>query len=152
MIIFGSRLFGKVDAVPGMFHVATKFFHINFLPLIPTGSWLVVDQDGSSWRGVEIPVSMKSVAVAWIRFLLCCFALFGLIFGLTGSSKGGVFISLLGLGGFIGSYYWSWIARADGERAVELAQLGGLNPDAVDHIRALYGMPTLARFRPPPQP
>lgn len=151
MIIFGTRLFGKVDAVPGMFHVATKFFHINFLPLIPTGSWLVVDQNGSSWRGVEIPVSMKSVAVAWIRFLLCCFTLFGFIFGFAGPSTGSTFVGLLGLGGFIGSYYWSWIAKADGERALELAQLAGLGQDAVDHIRAVYGMPALARFRPPPQ-
>jgi hypothetical protein len=151
LIVFGTRLFGKVDAVPGMFHVATKFFHINFLPLVPTGSWLVVEQDGSRWRGVEIPVSMKSVAVAWIRFMLCCFALFGFIFGLVGSAPGSLLVGMLGLGGFIGSYYWSWIAKADGERAVELAQLAGMGQDAVDHIRRVYGMPTLARFRPPPQ-
>jgi hypothetical protein len=38
IIVWGSRLYGKVDAVPGLFHVATRFGHIWYLPLIPMGS------------------------------------------------------------------------------------------------------------------
>jgi hypothetical protein len=33
---FGQRNFGKVDCVAGVFYVVTQFFHINFLPLIPS--------------------------------------------------------------------------------------------------------------------
>jgi hypothetical protein len=139
-MIYGTRLFGKVDAVPGMFHVATKFFHINFMPLIPTQGWLVVERDGSDWKGIAIPVSMKSVLVAWIRLVLFWCALLGLLNALAGSLVP-LTIGLLGLVGFIGSYRWSWISTADVERAMELAQQAGLGPEAVNHIRLVYGLP-----------
>jgi len=38
VIVWGSRLYGKVDVVPGFFHVATRFGHVYYLPLIPTQS------------------------------------------------------------------------------------------------------------------
>lgn len=67
IIIWGSRLYGKVDEVPGMFHVATKFGHLWYIPLIPMGSHLVVQRTGQGWRGVPIGLSGKSVLVAWLR-------------------------------------------------------------------------------------
>lgn len=69
MIMFGTRLFGAVDQVPGVFHVATKFFHLNFIPLIPTGSVLILDKtltDGEL-LGVETGLSFKSVLAGWVR-------------------------------------------------------------------------------------
>lgn len=154
MIIFGTRLFGKVDKVPGLFHVATKFAHVNFLPLIPLEGWLVLEQDGSQWRGLQIPISMKSVAVAWIRFLLGCAALFCFLFGFIGSSRssGGasmIVVGLLSLGALIGSYFWSWIAHADAERALELATLAGMTDEGLDRLRVMYGLPVAARARVP---
>ena len=38
--VFGSRLYGKVDNVKGLFHVATKFGHFDYFPLFPMGSWV----------------------------------------------------------------------------------------------------------------
>ncbi len=67
MVIYGSRLYGKVDVVPGLGHVATKFFHIDYVPLVPTETWLVTQQSGKSWRGVKVGLSAKSVFVAWAR-------------------------------------------------------------------------------------
>jgi hypothetical protein len=66
MIVFGLRKFGWVDQVEGLGTVATTFFHIMFVPLIPTGSHLMVDDD----RGISVPLSMKSVLVAWFRSFL----------------------------------------------------------------------------------
>ncbi|QRN93605.1 hypothetical protein JRI60_31070 [Archangium violaceum] len=40
----GTWLFGKVDVVPELGHVATKFFHINLVPLVPIESYFVVVQ------------------------------------------------------------------------------------------------------------
>ena len=69
LVIFGSRMFGKTDVVPGVCHVVTKFFHINFLPLIPLESYVVItgsDKDGS-FRGKQIGMCLKSVLTAWAR-------------------------------------------------------------------------------------
>jgi hypothetical protein len=75
MIFVGTRLFGKVHHVPGHFYVATRFAHVNFIPLVPTGSWLVQDGTHSSgltasrWRGWQLPgVHWRSVGMAWLRF------------------------------------------------------------------------------------
>jgi hypothetical protein len=67
IIIWGSRLYGKVDEVPGMFHVATKFGHLWYIPLIPMGSHLIIEQTGRGWRGVPLGLSGKSVLAAWLR-------------------------------------------------------------------------------------
>jgi hypothetical protein len=66
-VVFGSRLYGKVDHVKGLFHVATKFGHLDYFPLFPMGSWVVTEQSGNGWRGVPIPVSIKSVFMGWLR-------------------------------------------------------------------------------------
>ncbi len=42
--IFGMRMFGQTDRVPGVFHVATRFFHICFVPLYPMKSILVLEE------------------------------------------------------------------------------------------------------------
>jgi hypothetical protein len=74
MIIVGVRNFGGTDQVPGLFHVQTRFFHFDFIPLVPLGSYLMIDvrsmNDARRKRlAIEIPVSIKSIAVAWVRFL-----------------------------------------------------------------------------------
>ena len=78
--VFGSRLYGKVDNVKGLFHVATKFGHFDYFPLFPMGSWLVTEKDGNGWRGIPIPVSLKSVLMGWMRAV----ALFALAGGIAG--------------------------------------------------------------------
>ena len=91
MFIFGTRLFGKVDAVPGLGHVATKFFHINFLPLIPLEGWFVLGQEGNQWRGRAIPMSGKSVLTAWMRFATFCLGVaFLFIAAVRAATKGGL--------------------------------------------------------------
>ena len=67
IFIFGTRLFGKVDEVPGHFHVATEFFHFDYVPLFPVKSWIVTSQDAGRWNGVEIPICRKSMMLAWSR-------------------------------------------------------------------------------------
>jgi hypothetical protein len=65
--IFGTRCFGKVDHVPGQFYVATRFFHVNFVPLIPLGSYIIFE---GTDRGKPIGLSLKSLALAWGRWML----------------------------------------------------------------------------------
>lgn len=63
MIVWGTRRFGWVDEVEGLGTVATTFFHLMFVPLIPLSTWLMIDDE----RGIPMPMSLKSVLVAWVR-------------------------------------------------------------------------------------
>jgi hypothetical protein len=66
-LIMGTRLYGKVDETPKLWHVATNFFHVYYCPLIPTGSYAVFDKQGDNFRGVPIRLNFRSVLVAWLR-------------------------------------------------------------------------------------
>jgi hypothetical protein len=67
IIIWGSKFYGKTDEVPGLFHVATQFGHLWYIPLFPMGSHLVLEERDSLWRGIGIPLSLKSVLLGWGR-------------------------------------------------------------------------------------
>lgn len=77
MFIIGTRLLGTTNEVPGLFHVATRFFHFNFLPLVPLQSYVIIEGTstptilGSRQRGVAIPLDCKSISVAWGRAIGC---------------------------------------------------------------------------------
>ena len=64
IIVWGSGLYGDVDAIPGIGKVATKFGHLYYLPLIPTGSHFIFQQTTDGWSGVPIGWSMKSIFMA----------------------------------------------------------------------------------------
>lgn len=66
---YGERPYGKCDVVPELFYVATWFFHINFVPLVPLGTRLVLGKSGNSYRMMKIPLSIRSLGYAWLRTL-----------------------------------------------------------------------------------
>ena len=77
LFIFGLRLFGSTDRVEcrgrdnekkPLFHVATQFFHINFISLCPCTPYLVLDFTERK-GAVKIPLSCKSVCISWLRCL-----------------------------------------------------------------------------------
>lgn len=141
MIVFGTRLFGKVDAVPGLGHVATKFFHVNYVPLVPTASWLVIEESGNDWRGCEIPLSTKSVMVAWLRLGLFVAGTALTVLGLVQNGGVNVLDVVLGVaafGGLIGTYFWKGLAKADVERAMQLARHAGVTDEGVEQLRQSY--------------
>lgn len=59
---YGTRLSGKVDACAGSY-VATRFFHIYYIPLIPLSSWLVLGED----RAMPMPMQWRSVLAGYLR-------------------------------------------------------------------------------------
>jgi hypothetical protein len=69
IIITGERLYGKVDRVPGSFYVATMFWYLNYLPLIPLRSYIVLEgtESGGQFRGKQIPVDGRSALVGYVR-------------------------------------------------------------------------------------
>ena len=78
MWFMGVGPYGRVDRVPGVACVVTMFVHFLFMPLIPYQS-LVVPGDGLGSRGaVRIPMSLKSVAVGYLRAALILAAVLAL--------------------------------------------------------------------------
>ncbi|RKI28108.1 hypothetical protein D7Y27_41125 [Corallococcus sp. AB004] len=159
MVIFGSRLFGKVDEIPGLGFVATKFGHINFVPLIPLEGWLVTAEEGDGWRGQAIPMSGKSVLVAWARFLFIVAGLISLVVGFvafgdheqTDAIVPGV-LALSCIAGLIASYKWKWVTHASPERAMEIAREAGIGEEGLDQLRRMYAASEAATVAVPVQP
>jgi hypothetical protein len=85
-IAFGERLFGKVDRVPGKYHVATLCWHFCYLPLVPLGTFLVLQERmvgmTTRFEGIRIPFSPKSLLIAWTRSILA-FPFGALLFSLA---------------------------------------------------------------------
>src|ERR1700761_815854 len=67
MIVFhGRRLYGRVDRADGS-SIATLFFYIQFLPLIPLSSHLVLAEQGKQTRAIPIPMQWRSVLAGYVR-------------------------------------------------------------------------------------
>jgi hypothetical protein len=65
--VSGRRTYGKVDEVDGAY-VTTTFSHVWWLPFVPKGSWLGVEQaSGGQLQDVAIGWSSKSVAAGYLR-------------------------------------------------------------------------------------
>ena len=129
ILIWGSRLYGKVDAVPGMFHVATQFGHLWYIPLIPMGSHVIVAQDGNGWHGAKIPFSFKSMLAAWVRgacvlvtlvALFSCFALADPRIP-TGQKVLTIAVACAMIAITVLAWRFKWLRLASYERAIQLA-------------------------------
>lgn len=149
VIIWGSGVYGKVDEVPRLFHVATRFGHLYYVPLIPLGSVVVLQNSADGFQGINIPLSGKSVIFAWLRAVLVIGAIAGTIYGLVQLSEGHAsegFGFLIGaavaLGGWVYSKKAGGINRASYARAVQLGELLGISEQARLMIEVAYGQMT----------
>jgi hypothetical protein len=62
-----------VDRIPKVGYVATHFLHFHLIPLIPMRSYLVLEPYRADHRfGWPIPLSRKSVLMAWLRPAFLC--------------------------------------------------------------------------------
>ncbi len=81
ILIWGQKLYGKCERVPGEFYVATKFFHLWYIPLIPLGSWVVLEgsEVDDGWSGTSTPLSWRSVLMGYARAAFVLMAIGGVI-------------------------------------------------------------------------
>ena len=137
MGVFGTRLFGQADRVAGLFCVRTRFFHINFVPLVPLASYLIFEEkSGSGNRGIELKkLRWNSVLLAWLRtplWIACGISsVIGLVTGLGIQHDWQAAAPMLGLAALTGAaFYASYrFSAASFERACELARMVGLPPE-----------------------
>lgn len=152
VIIWGVRFAGKVDAVPQVGHVATRFFHLYYVPLIPVGTFLVTDEREDAFSGLPLPWSFKSVLVGWLRtagFVAFVPAIFLLVTGVTRNDVArvgsGVLIILLAAAVLWFCYRLKSITTASYERAIDLASRVGLSPEHRLLLEVAYGRLTAAQ-------
>jgi hypothetical protein len=148
IFIYGKRMLGKCDRIPGMCHVATQFYHIDYLPLIPVQSWVVISSNGNQFRGFKIPLSGKSVLLAWARTLTFFAAVATVIWALVllvgGRSTIDEWIFPAILAAVSGSLFaflgWHPICtKASFARACTLAHHMKLNEAGHAQIQQIYG-------------
>lgn len=152
IVVWGTRLYGKVDEVPGMFHVATQFFYLQYVPLAPMGSYLVFSKTGEGFRGAKLGLSLKSVLVAWTRVALAIGAVAAVIVAIvmlndprTGGAKAALPAGLLIASGLAAgfAFWWSYrlqgVGRASYARAVQLAEKAGFTEEALVLLELAFG-------------
>lgn len=150
MIIFGQRLYGKVHHVPKLCYIATRFMHIQFVPLVPLESFLIFD--GDSTRGVKLRMHLGSVLTAYLRGALIVIAIMAVIGAIShaGDREVGVlaplffvFVALVAVGAFIFTYYLNRRTHSD---ARDVLLRAGLDEDFVDGILAPPDLPAEEAF------
>lgn len=148
-IVWGSGLYGKTDEIPGLGYVATKFGHLYYLPLFPSGSNFVIEKTSDGWQGAPIRFSGKSFMMAWLRALLLIGSLISVIvFLVTAGDPGGrgvvgapiaAGIACLGcLGAWFATTRMKLFTQASYERALQIADEVGFSDEARVIIDFVY--------------
>jgi hypothetical protein len=138
--IYGYTLFGRVDRVPGLFHVATQFLHVYWMPILPKRSMLVLEMPSGEGRAVLLPLSWKSILLAWGRFLImiagCVVLPFGIGVNLPDLPDRWARVAAIMMLSMpimsmvlIGVSYA--LTRAKASRAIELARIAGIPPEEI---------------------
>ena len=150
--IFGTRMFGKCDKVGEQFYVATQFFHINFVPIVPVKSFVIMkgSESGGRFHGTQIGMSGRSVLYAYVRVA----AIIGIIVGFGGmlcivpaaasagatSGLGSFFILVCVLIGSILTLVLSYVFnKASHARALDLADQLGIPHSMIDREFDAFG-------------
>jgi hypothetical protein len=106
VIIYGVRPYGTVDAHGGEY-AQTSFFHIWFVPLIPTGSHWITGRsaDGEGSTGYSIDMYGKSVLAGYLRVWGPAIALGAFVAG-TGGNPIMLLLSALAIA--LTAWSWTW--------------------------------------------
>ncbi len=102
IIFYGIRPYGKTRAC-GASYVVTRFFHIWFLPLVPVGTQLVLEETGgNSYRGIDTSLDFRSVVAGYLRVWGPISVIIAVMMGLgaLGDSESG--LEMLVTGAFTG--------------------------------------------------
>jgi hypothetical protein len=96
--VYGEKLFGQVDHVPGLCYVSTLFWHAEHIPFLPLQSYIVLEgsEDGDAFQGKPIRLSLKSTIIGYLRGWLGTIAVFTA--GVSGMATSAFFFGTRELG------------------------------------------------------
>jgi hypothetical protein len=67
VIVYGTRFYGKVRAC-GRSFLGTQFFHLYYVPLIPIGTHLILEENANgTYKGMKTTFSVRSMLAAYLR-------------------------------------------------------------------------------------
>ncbi|HEX4450592.1 MAG TPA: hypothetical protein VH143_06970 [Kofleriaceae bacterium] len=133
IIVFGRRAYGRVNAHGGE-HAHTRFAHVYYLPIVPSGSFWVTQQLGDSVRGFEIRASGKSIAAAYLRMWAPLVA----IGALVSASVAGTIVAVVLAAASAWAWSWRDVRGASAMRASDFRLLAfGTRCDPALMTRAL---------------
>lgn len=152
ILVWGTRLYGRVDDMPGGPHVATRFGHFWYIPLIPMNSSLIIAKDGKQYHHLPIPISFKSILLAWIQAGLVIVGIVASVvsIGLFSDAASrprpdygpAITCAAAGLGAFAAAWgigRLKCFRKASYQRAVQLAERAGMSEEGLIMIEAAYG-------------
>ena len=135
MVVFGTRLYGKVERCGGTY-VATRFAHLSSMPLLPLGSVLVIEElDAHRRRAIPIGLHLRSTSVALLRAwgtVPATLAIVASIFMLTNARRDERAVPfLLATASLVALVVlaWTWIGRLSLEQRAQRLAYGTF----VDH-------------------
>ena len=145
IVFFGTRNYGKVDHVPGLFYVSTRFAYLQFIPLIPTETHLIFDgtESGEGFRGVKLGLSGKSIFYTYLRATCFLGGILAVIVGCIEVAQQPLTGALLiagGLGAVLLFFLSYKLSRPSPQRALRLAEEAGIPPEDVAQFFVLAGL------------
>jgi hypothetical protein len=145
IVIWGQRLYGKTDEVPGLFYVRTRFFHVYYVPLIPLQTFVVLagSETDRGFKGKPVSMSFKSVLFGWLRGACVVGAIGGLIAAVVNACQLAgpeaedalvwlIFSAVLAAGCGFGNWLSTRLQRASYERALQLGEELGIPLDLLE--------------------
>lgn len=123
----GTMFLGKVDTLDNE-SIQTKFFVLG-VPLLPVESYYVLAEDASGVRGLEIPLSSKSVTFGYVRIFSWLGALLFGVFGYVESRDAGTLWSLGALTlavGIVSTFFMGGLSEREKMRRTFLKLLTGV--------------------------
>ena len=96
MMIYGVRTFGQVNNTEHS-HVTTNFFHINYIPLVPTSSWLITAYGDMQLPGLHWPAVLHGYAKGALVLLVLGATIFALMTGIEAGFFSGGMVALVGV-------------------------------------------------------
>ncbi len=146
VIISGTRMAGKVDVVPRIGYVSTRFFHLYYVPLIPLQSYLVFSEEGDEINGVLLPFQPKSILVGWLRGASWLALIAAPVIAMLGIGDKHPEVAAISLAVWVLAalllptlHYWPAVREASYERAIQLANHAGLSPETRLMLEVAYG-------------
>jgi hypothetical protein len=132
VVVFGLGLCGKVDCVPGRLHVATQFLQLFFVPYLAISSYVVVENDAKT---APVPISLKSVLLAWARFFLLLAAIVALGYTCLNLKRPWSELAFPGIFGIVALSAAALLVfispRASYRRALQLGMVVGIPPETI---------------------
>lgn len=154
VIVWGTKFYGKCDTVPGICYVATRFGYLQYLPLLPLGTYAIIGEEDDSFSGAKIPFSFKSFLLAWVRTALVLALIIGVVWTIVALNDRNPMsflvpgaVSAGALAAMIATYKVGFIAKASYERARELGEHLGLNEQGMALIEVAYGYMSLEELQ-----